>query len=318
MSANNIIEIENLVKRYKKADKNAIDGINLEVKEGEFFAFLGPNGAGKTSTISVLTTTLAKTSGKVTIAGYDLDKQNKEIRKNIGIIFQNASLDVNLTAEENVRLHVSLYGIYTFMPFFKMMPIEYRNRIEKLSEIVGLDKDLFKPIKSYSGGMKRKLEIIRSLMHKPKILFLDEPSSGLDPVSRRDLWTYLQKVREEENTTIFLTTHYLDEAEGADRVCVINHGKIIKLASTQELKEQLIDNYLILDADNKEELRNEISKLNLKFEENGFFKVYFNNQNLQTIINSFKTELSKLDIVKPTLEEAYINLIGSSKEEVEL
>src|SRR3990167_8038703 len=222
-----IISVKNLIKRYKKAEKNAVDDISFEVKEGEFFAFLGPNGAGKTTTISILTTTLSKSGGDVTIAGYDIDKQAAQVRRNVGIIFQNPSLDLNLTAEENIRFHSILYGIYPFAPSFNLMSSEYKKRVNELSQIIGLGKDIFKQIKTFSGGMKRKLEIIRSLMHKPKVLFLDEPTIGLDPISRRDLWKYIQSIRKKQSTTIFLTTHYLDEAEDADHICIINHGKIV-------------------------------------------------------------------------------------------
>ena len=153
-------------------------------RPGELFAFLGPNGAGKTTTISILTTTLAKTRGTVRIAGHDLDRDATAVRRSIGIIFQNPSLDLHLSGEENIRLHVALYGLYGYRPFYRAMPAEYRERIEELADVVGLGDEVFRPLKTYSGGMKRKLEIIRSLMHRPSVLFLDEPTSGLDPVSR--------------------------------------------------------------------------------------------------------------------------------------
>jgi ABC-2 type transport system ATP-binding protein len=217
---------------------------------------LGPNGAGKTTTISVLTTTLAKTSGKIIIAGYDLDKHPSEVRQNIGVIFQNPSLDVNLTAEENIRFHSVLYGLYPFSPTFSLMPKAYQDRVKELAKIIGIEKELFSQIKTFSGGMKRKLEIIRSLMHNPQVLFLDEPTSGLDPLSRKNLWEYLTKVRKTKNTTIFLTTHYLEEAEDADRVMIINHGKIVASGSPKDLKKSaksLEDAYLkIIQAEVKE------------------------------------------------------------------
>ena len=173
-----LIQVDNLVKKYAKSERAAVDNISFDVKEGEFFAFLGPNGAGKTTTISILTTTLNKTSGSVKIAGYDLDTEEKQVRENIGIIFQKPSLDLDLSAEENIRIHVSMYGIYPYRPFFKMMPASYRKQITELAEIVGLKENIFKRLKTFSGGMQRKFEIIRSLMHSPKILFLDEPTQG--------------------------------------------------------------------------------------------------------------------------------------------
>jgi ABC-2 type transport system ATP-binding protein len=236
---NKMIRVENLTKQYKKSEKPAVDDISFTVNEGEFFAFLGPNGAGKTTTISILTTTLSKTGGEVKIAGFDVEKQAKEVRKNVGIIFQKPSLDLDLSAEENIRFHACLYGVYGYRPTFKMMPKAYRERVMELAEIVGIADAMFKPIKKLSGGMQRKLEIIRSLIHTPKILFLDEPTQGLDAVSRRSLWEYLNGVRRENGTTVFLTTHYIDEAENVDKVCIINHGKIAACCSPEDLKRTL-------------------------------------------------------------------------------
>ncbi len=230
-----IIEVKNLVKRYKKASENAVDGVSFSVEEGEFFAFLGPNGAGKTTTISVLTTTLTKTAGRISIAGFDLDSHEKEVRRRIGVIFQNPSLDKNLTAEENIRFHASLYGLYPFRPLYSLMSKDYKKRLAELADVVGLAKDIFKPISSYSGGMKRKLEIVRGLMHNPRVLFLDEPTTGLDPLSRKNVWTYLQDVRKKDRTTIFLTTHYLEEAESADHVCIIDRGRKVAYGAPHDI-----------------------------------------------------------------------------------
>ncbi len=235
----NVLEVKNLVKEYHKSFTPAVDDVSFNVKEGEFFAFLGPNGAGKTTTISILTTTLGKTSGEVKICGYDIDKEAKEIRRNVGIIFQKPSIDIQLTAEENIRFHACLYGVYPYRPTFKLMPKAYREKVVKLAEIVGISDLLHKPVKKMSGGQQRKFEIIRSLIHTPKILFLDEPTTGLDAVSRRSMWEYLDTVRKEFGTTIFLTTHYIDEAENADTVCIINHGKIVACCSPTELKTTL-------------------------------------------------------------------------------
>jgi len=236
---NPVINVENLTKRYKHASEVAVDNISFSVGEGEFFAFLGQNGAGKTTTISILTTTLAKTSGNVTIAGYDLDSEARDVRKHIGIIFQKPSLDLDLSAEENIRLHACMYGMYGYRPFFKWMPRVYRERVLELAHIMGIANKLHKPLKTFSGGMQRKIEIIRSLIHQPDVLFLDEPTSGLDPVSRRGLWDYINTVRKENGTTIFLTTHYIDEAENVDRLCMIQRGKIVFSGAPAELKQSL-------------------------------------------------------------------------------
>lgn len=234
-----IIEVENLVKRYRKSKINAVDDISFSIGEGEFFALLGPNGAGKTTTISILTTTLTKTSGQARLCGYDVEKQAKETRQCIGVIFQNPSLDRNLTAEENVRFHASLYGLYPFRPLFTLMPREYKERVFELANLVGIRDQIFQPIATFSGGMKRKLEIIRGLMHNPRVLFLDEPTTGLDPASRKNVWDYLQNVRQKESTTVFLTTHYLEEAEEADHIGIINNGKMVSYGTPQEIKKDL-------------------------------------------------------------------------------
>ena len=232
-----VIEVENLVKQYKRTSAPAVDSISFTVDEGAFFAFLGPNGAGKTTTISILTTTLSKTSGTVRIAGYDIDSQSRQVRESIGIIFQEPSLDPSLTAEENIRFHACMYGLYGYRPAYWLMPADYRERVETLTEVVGIRDALFKPVRKLSGGMKRKLEIVRPLIHNPRVLFLDEPSQGLDAVARRNLWSYIDKVRHDLGTTVFLTTHYIDEAEGTDQVCLINKGRIALCCPPQEMKK---------------------------------------------------------------------------------
>ena len=231
-----VIEVNNLVKQYKGAKEPAVKGISFAVEWGEFFAFLGPNGAGKTTTISILTTTLSKTSGEVKIAGYDVAGEARQVREKVGIIFQQPSLDPQLTAEQNIRFHACLYGMCGYRPTFKLMPAAYRDKVMELAEIVGIKDALFKPIKKLSGGMQRKLEIIRSLIHTPSVLFLDEPTQGLDAVSRRSLWEYINEVRNQYGTTIFLTTHYIDEAENVDRVCLVNNGEIAACCSPEELR----------------------------------------------------------------------------------
>jgi ABC-2 type transport system ATP-binding protein len=312
--ANLIVDVQNLVKRYRKADKNAVDNISFSVKHGEFFALLGPNGAGKTTTISILTTTLSKTSGEVSIAGFDIEKQSSLVRKNVGIIFQNPSLDQNLSAEENIRFHAILYGLYNFAPSFDLMPQQYKNRVMELAEVIGLKNEIFKQVKTFSGGMKRKLEIIRSLMHKPKVLFLDEPTSGLDPLSRKNLWEYLTEVRKTEKMTIFLTTHYLEEAEDADNVCIINKGKIVMEGTPESIKNNLLSEELIIDSHHKTELREELTKLELSFVEKEIFEVNIQGKNMQEVINSIKTPLFLLKTHNPSLEDAYLSIVEEKEQ----
>lgn len=312
-----IIQVEHLVKRYKKSQVAAVDDFSFDVQPGELFAFLGPNGAGKTTTISILTTILSKTSGRVTIAGHDLDREATAVRRNIGIIFQNPSVDQHLSGEENIRLHVAIYGLYRYRPLYRAMPAEYRERVERLAHVVGLDDDLFRPLKSFSGGMKRKLEIIRSLMHRPGVLFLDEPTSGLDPVSRHDLWAYLREVRIEDGTTVFLTTHYLEEAEEADRVCVIDHGKLAIIGTPDELKRQLLERAIVLDAEDRPALLTELTALGLTpaVDATGLIRVPYDEQTAQRVIARIDTPLRVLRVHEPSLEEAYVELLRKPEEE---
>jgi len=245
----NVIEVSRLIKRYKNSPDPSVNNVSFAVGSGEFFSLLGPNGAGKTTTISILTTTLSKTSGLVKIAGLDIDRQSSAVRQKIGIIFQNPSLDPNLTAEENVRFHAALYDLYPYRPFYSLMPTDYKNQVTHLTSIIGLTaSDLSKPVKALSGGMKRKLEIVRSLMHQPQILFLDEPTSGLDPLSRKNLWDYLTQIRKSNGTTIFLTTHYLEEAENSDTVCIIKSGKIVALGSPAKIKKNFAGRHTTLES----------------------------------------------------------------------
>lgn len=313
---NSIIQVKELTKRYKKATANAVDGISFDVSEGEFFAFLGPNGAGKTTTISILTTTLSKTSGEVKIAGFDIEKESSKVRRKVGIIFQNPSLDLNLTAEENIRFHAILYGLYPFRPVYSLMPEGYKKRLKELAEVLGL-KDMNKPVKSFSGGMKRKLEIIRSLMHRPKVLFLDEPTVGLDPEARKNLWIYLKQIIGEEKTTVFLTTHYLEEAEVADKICIINHGKIIKEGSPEQIKKTLIKDYLIVEAEDKDKLIKELTKKKVKFDGNGEFKIYISNKEIQPFLKGLGSKLNHIKTHSPSLEEAYLEIINQEPNDQE-
>lgn len=194
------------------------------------------------------------------------------------------------------------------------MPESYQKKVLELSDIVGIKKDIFNPIKTFSGGMKRKLEIVRSLMHHPKVLFLDEPSLGLDPLSRKSLWEYLAKVRKTTKTTIFLTTHYLDEAEDADRVCILNEGKIIAIGTPGSIKSNLIQDYLLIDAKDRNKLSAELKRLKYSFNSEELIKVDIKNKNPQMVIQSIKTPLTILRIHTPSLEEAYLEIIGGKNE----
>jgi|GEM_PF-123493 len=311
-----IITVDHLIKRYKKAERNAVDDISFTVQPGALFSLLGPNGAGKTTTISILTTTLSATSGNVVMAGHDIARDASAVRREVGIIFQKPSLDLNLTAEENIRFHTALYGIYQFRPSFNFMPKAYQDQVRQLGQVLGIEAELFKPVKTYSGGMKRKLEIVRSLMHQPKVLFLDEPTVGLDPDSRQGLWKYLRQARIENNTTIFLTTHYLEEAEEADDVCVIDKGKIVAHGTPAEIKSSLVEEFLLLDAADRDALRAELSQHDIPFTETPLFKVPVSGPaGVHPILRTITTPLSKVETHIPTLEDAYLAIVRKGEDD---
>ncbi|MDE1860848.1 MAG: ATP-binding cassette domain-containing protein [Candidatus Micrarchaeota archaeon] len=224
-----IIDVDRLSKSFDKL--KAVDGVSFKVNEGEVFGLLGPNGAGKTTTIKMLTTLLPQTSGNAKVAGYDIRKQQNEIRKNIGIIFQDPSLDEDLTGRENLEFHAILYNIGR----------ERRDaKIAEVLKLVELEDKADTLVRFYSGGMKRRLEIGRGLIHEPKVLFLDEPTVGLDPQTRRHIWDYIRRLNETSGTTLILTTHYIEEADYlCGRVAFVDHGKIVALDTPSALKNKL-------------------------------------------------------------------------------
>jgi ABC-2 type transport system ATP-binding protein len=224
----NSIEVRNLVRSY--GDLKAVNDVSFSVSKGEIFGFLGPNGAGKTTTIKMLTTLLHPTSGSMTLEGFDPVHEQSKVRASFGIVFQDPSVDDELTAWENMELHGVLYGV----------PKELRRkRIEELMEVVGLTDRKNDLLKFFSGGMKRRLEIARGLLHHPKILFLDEPTLGLDPQTRNSMWEHIKQLNEKENITVFFTTHYMEEADrNADRIAVIDHGTIVATGTPTDLKNE--------------------------------------------------------------------------------
>ena len=222
------IEVRDLARSFGRIE--AVKGVAFEVAEGELFGFLGPNGAGKTTTINMLCTLLRPTRGSASVNGFDIARQRSDVRRSIGLVFQQSTLDEYLSAEQNLLFHAYAYAIPGAVR---------RTRIEELLRMVELWDRRSSSARSFSGGMKRRLEIARGLLHHPRVLFLDEPTIGLDPQTRRHIWDYLQRVREQERITLFLTTQYLDEAEGCDRIAIIDRGEIIALDTPDGLKRRV-------------------------------------------------------------------------------
>jgi len=219
------IRVEGLEKRF--GEVHAVRGVDFEVRGGETFGFLGPNGAGKSTTINVLCTLLRPTAGRATVAGFDVVAERDDVRREIGLVFQDMTLDTYLTGAQNLRFHGQLYGVPN---------AELETRMKQVLELVGLWDRRDKEVATYSGGMKRRLEIARGLLHSPRVLFLDEPTVGLDPQTRASIWEYLDQLRRQEDLTIFLTTHYMDEAEHCDRIAIMDAGQIVALDTPQALK----------------------------------------------------------------------------------
>lgn len=222
------VKVERLVKKYK--DLTAVDDISFTVNKGEFFAFLGPNGAGKTTTIKILCTLVRQTSGYAYINGYNTLTDPKEVRKSIGLVFQDQTLDNDLSAYENLNFHAKLYG---------MNKSAIKDRIDYMLNFIDLYGYKDKPVKLLSGGMKRRLEVGRGLLHSPSVLFLDEPTVGLDIQTRINMWDFINRLRKEERTTVFLTTHYIEEAENCDNIAIIDNGKIIAIDTPSALKKSV-------------------------------------------------------------------------------
>ncbi len=219
------VVVEGLAKSF--GDVQAVRGVDFEVAAGEVFGFLGPNGAGKTTTINMLCTLAKPSSGSARVAGHDVVHERDDVRRNIGLVFQDPTLDGYMTAQQNLELHAELYGVQSDL----VAP-----RMQQLMEMVGLWDRKDSPVATFSGGMRRRLEIARGLMHSPRALFLDEPTIGLDPQTRRSIWTYIRELKESEEITIFMTTHYMDEAEWCDRIAIMDHGQIVALDAPETLK----------------------------------------------------------------------------------
>ncbi|MBD3155198.1 MAG: ATP-binding cassette domain-containing protein [Candidatus Aenigmarchaeota archaeon] len=301
----NVIEVKNLTKIFN-GDFKAVDNVNFSVKKGEVFGFLGPNGAGKTTTINMLCTLLKPNSGEATICGNDVNSDQREVRKCIGLVFQDTTLDDRLTAKENLELHARLYAV----------PKDKRKeRIDKVLEIVDLKGREKSIVKTFSGGMQRRLEIARGLIHYPKVLFLDEPTLGLDPQTRKHVWDYIIKLKNDYNMTIFLTTHYMEEAdELCDRIAIIDHGKIIALDTPKKLKESMGGDTIILDVDDKDiDKALKLFKGSKRFDGQVLLSVKNGGKKIEDVLEKCKKnniDVIEANIRKPTLNDVFLKMTG--------
>ncbi|MHB1411816.1 MAG: ATP-binding cassette domain-containing protein [Thermoleophilia bacterium] len=312
-AAGAIIEVERLTRDFDGL--KAVDEISFTVGHKEIFGFLGPNGAGKTTTINMLCTLLKPTSGRGTLNGYDIVTQQDEVRQSIGIVFQDPTLDDQLTARENLEFHAMLYNV----------PREEREqRARRVLEMVGLTQRAGDKVETYSGGMKRRLEIARGLMHYPHVLFLDEPTIGLDPQTRSSIWEHVHELKRQYDITVFLTTHYMDEAENCDRIAIIDHGRIVALDTPGNLKHSVGGDIITLRADDTQAAQREIRE---KF---GFeasigdvpgeaagpaqksirLEVPNGRTMLPQLVRGLSTEILSVSVREPTLDDVFLSLTG--------
>jgi len=305
-----IIKVENLVKRF--GNITAVNDISFEIEEGTIFGFLGPNGAGKTTTINILCTLLSPTSGKAFIAGHDCMKEPSEVRKAIGIVFQDTTLDKDLTAYENLIFHAYLYNV----PKDKMNDRVYD--VLKFVDLYDRKDDL---VKKFSGGMKRRLEVARGLIHRPRVLFLDEPTLGLDPQSRTNLWESITELPKRHNVTIFMTTHYMEEAEVCNRIAIIDNGKIIAMGSPDELKRTVGGDIVYIRTNDNMNAKKEIERLFglAASEKEGelYMTCTMGDTCIPEMIRMIGEKVLSVRLQRPTLNDVFLKLTGKTIREEE-
>jgi ABC-2 type transport system ATP-binding protein len=297
----NSIEVRNFTKKF--GDFTAVDDISFDVEQGSIFAFLGPNGAGKSTTINTLCTIQDKTSGELKINGYDVDRQKGKVRNDIGIVFQDPTLDGKLTIEENLKLHCDFYNV---------PKNEVKERIQFVLKLVDLENRRKAPVESLSGGMKRRAEIARGLVHFPKILFLDEPTSGLDPQTRANVWDYIYQLQKQKNITIFLTTHYMEEAEICQKVAIIDNGKIVAHDTPYNLKKKYTSTTIKIETNNAEQLSIYLDKQKIKYSFNNQHFIFYTTETEQilSIVSAFKESINDIEVNKGSLNDVFIAITG--------
>ncbi|MFB4285375.1 MULTISPECIES: ATP-binding cassette domain-containing protein [unclassified Nonomuraea] len=310
MTADPAIAVRGLKKTYGKVE--AVKGVDFEVRPGEVFGFLGPNGAGKTTTISMLCTLVNPTGGGATVAGHDVVKERDEVRRNIGLVFQDPTLDGYLSAEQNLRFHAELYGVPKRV---------VGDRIRQVMEMVALWDRKDAKVMTFSGGMKRRLEIARGLLHSPRVLFLDEPTVGLDPQTRSAIWGYINQLRLTEDITIFMTTHYMDEAEYCERIAIIDHGEIVVIDSPEALKASVgKDRVQIQTADDTEAIRalRERFGLDAAVREGAVtFAVASGEEFVPRLFAELGMPIRSVSVSRPSLDDVFMSYTGSTIRDAE-
>ncbi len=305
-----IIQVKDLVKSYNSIQ--AVRGVSFDVVEGEIFGFLGPNGAGKTTTINILCTLLSPTSGSAFVAGFDSMKEPGKVRAEIGLVFQELTLDNELTAYENLKFHCYMYNMDRRLS---------EERIEELLALVGLTDRASDRVKTFSSGMKRRLEIVRGLLHRPRVLFLDEPTIGLDPQTRNHVWEFIKKLKESEGNTVFMTTHYMDEAEVCDRIAIIDNGKIIALEKPEELKRSLKGDTLYVSTEDDDKAALEIAErfnLAAKKTEKGLSLLVEGGESfIPKLFRGLDVQINSINLKRPSLDDVFINLTGREIRDVD-
>ena len=304
------IIVDELVKTY--GDVRAVRGVSFAVAPGEVFGFLGPNGAGKTTTINMLCTLVKPTSGAARVAGHDVVTERNDVRRNIGLVFQDPTLDGYLTARQNLELHAELYGIERKL----VAP-----RLEQVMEMVGLWERRDSAVAAFSGGMRRRLEIARGLMHSPRVLFLDEPTIGLDPQTRSSIWSYIRELQASESITIFMTTHYMDEAEWCDRIAIMDHGEIVALDAPETLKAGVGRDRIMIHTDDDD---GAIAALQERFgieariaEGAVTFGVHGGEKFVPRLFSELGVPIRAVNLSRPTLDDVFMSFTGSTIRDAE-
>jgi len=307
---NPAVAVSALTKTYD--DLVAVDGVDFEVAAGEVFGFLGPNGAGKSTTIKMLCTLVEPTAGAATVAGYDIVRQRDEVRRNIGLVFQDPTLDQYLTAEQNLRMHAELYGV----PRSAL-----RDRMAHVLEMVGLEDRARARVATFSGGMKRRLEIARGLLHAPRVLFLDEPTVGLDPQTRSSIWRYINDLRRREDITIFMTTHYMDEAEFCDRIAIMDHGRIVVMDTPEALKAGIGKDRVQITTEDDEAAR---AALHSKFDLSSqiaegqlTFAVPGGESFVPRLFAELGVPIKSVSVSRPSLDDVFMSYTGTTIRDAE-